>query len=42
MRRLDPNDVLARYHARHQVPHLTCPVCMRRPLAAIPRRRAGR
>lgn len=30
MSRLDPNVVLARYHARHSVPHLACPICMGR------------
>jgi|tagenome__1003787_1003787.scaffolds.fasta_scaffold17145079_3 hypothetical protein len=26
--RLEPGAVLARYHARHAVRQLTCPVCM--------------
>jgi hypothetical protein len=29
MTRPDPNITLARYHARHAVPHAGCPLCMR-------------
>lgn len=25
----DPNQTLARLHARHATPHLGCPICMR-------------
>ena len=40
MDRLDPALILARYHARHAVKHLACPVCMR-PAPARPSHRAG-
>jgi len=29
MSRPDPNATLARYHVRHVVPQLGCPMCMR-------------
>jgi len=41
--RLDPATVLARYHARHAVRHLTCPVCVgSRPPRALGRHLARR
>jgi hypothetical protein len=34
MTRPDPNVTLARYHVRHVVPQLGCPLCMRNRRAA--------